>query len=386
MRGKPQVNNVQNAVAQNLQVRQLVLSQFPRELVKIPTTSVGTNVAGSTTRIKLKNVGITTLVRVMVEINVTIATVVQTLSPWAPWNLIKRLTLTDVDGSIRCQASGIELYQLNTVRKTQAYGRNNGYTGPTQPAVVNAPTAIATDTIRFFVDVPLAVDPARDLRGALLTQTSNGEYYLAIDWTTKGSGATLSSIAADAEAYSNNGTGTITINSCNVTVWQDIYYPQAASNGQFLLPMVDLSTVYEISGGFQVSQMQAGAETLLNAPNERTVIGTHVSFANLGAPAFGTDFSAQRVLVNGNTPWYDYGNGTHVLDKAMEQRDLLGTDLLPGQYSFLHRQQPIVTAQYGSVQYGFTPSAFTAGATSFMRYCYESLYTRGGSLPTLATT
>jgi hypothetical protein len=384
-RNMQSANSAQNQVDQNLAIRRLVLAQFPRELIKTPTVAVGSTFVGTTTRIKLKNVGITTLIRLMVEIPVTIATANQTLSPWAPWNLIKRVTVTDVDGSIRTQASGIELYAINTFRKTQAYGRNNGYAQATQPAVINTPTAQASDTIRFFVDIPLAVDSSRDLRGSLLTQTSNGEYTVTVDWTSAGTSTTLSN-TNDCNNYSTAASGTITVTGCNVTLWQDIYYPQPASNGQLLLPALDLATVYEISGGFQSMSLTAGAETLINAPNERTVIGTHVSFCNQGAAAFGTDFTGARMLVNGNTPWLDYGNGTHILDKTLEARDQLGTDLLPGQYVFNHRQQPVITNQYGSVQYGFTPAAFTAASNSFLRYAFESLYVRGGSLPTVATT
>lgn len=373
----------QQAVAQNMQLRQALLATAPRMRKSLGNFSTN-GTPGNTTRIKLFNVGVTTRILLDVYMNYTVGTANATLSPKAPWNILQKVKLTDYDGTDRINASGFQLWMLNSVRAGgQPYGRNNTSAATVLTAPV-IPVAVGAQVANFQIEVPVAFQPTSDLRGAMLTQTAVGEAYINIDWNS------LPFANGNADAiFNGSGTTTVTGVTFNVNVYQEYLLPQQIGN-QVPLPTLDLMTVYEFAGSLKsADNIAVGQEKLFNYPNVRSVIGTYLNFVNNGVMnAAPTDISKFRLIANGNNVLREYGPN----DKLFEQRITAAmggfapmSDLAPGAYFELHRDLPIQTAQYGNVQYGVTPSAANGG-NQYFEVGFESFYTKGSTLPGLSQT
>lgn len=367
---------------QNAAMRTLLLSSAPR-MRKNVITATGTN--GTTTRLKLFNVGVLTKLQLFVSASLTIGTATATPSAKAPWNLISRVRLTDYDGTDRINLSGLQLFMLNCVRTRALFGYHNT---PASTAVFtnpSVPTAVGAATVSFFIDIPLAFDvdnaitQLQDLRGAILAQTAVGEMYLSIDW--------ISSLYTnnDVESlYSGGGTTTVvgnpTTNFITVTMWQEYLLPQAiGGNGEVPLPPVDLMTVYELNGNLRSSDnLAVSTEKLLNYPNVRSVIGAYFNYVQAGTMT-AAKISQVRLIANGNNVLQDYSEAAQLLT----QRNYMyaDNDTIPGCYFLSHRNKPIETALFGNVQAGLTPN--TVGANPYVEVAWESFYTKGQALPGL---
>ncbi len=366
-------SNPAQMIQQNNLLRQALLQSAPRMRKNLGNFTTGGSLGG-TTRVKLFNVGITTKIVLDVICTVDIGVATATLSPKAPFNLINRVKLTDFDGTDRCNLSGYQLWVLQSCREMAPYGYNNGSKAAvlTSPVV---PTAVGTgQVIRFQLEIPLAFDPEKDLRGALLTQTAVGEAWVNIDWNT------LIGANANCDAvYNGAGTTTWANTSIQVNVFQEYLLPQNVG-GQVPLPPLDLMTVYELAGAVKSSDnLAANQEKLINYPNVRSVIGAYFNFVNNSVMnAAPTDMLKFRLIANGNNVLREY-NPT---DKLFDQRIWMieHADLNPGTYFEMHRSKPVETSLYGNVQYGFTPSAVNGG-TSYIEFAFESFYTKGSTLP-----
>ena len=398
--------NPQQAIAVNQQMRAALLATSPRQrknLGSFSSPSSGVNALGTTTRIKLYNVGIITRLIMQVTVSIDIATTAGVLSPKAPFNLISRVRLTDFDGTDRVNIDGYQLFVVNCNRYKTYYGYDNNVLSPQVPESTGAtnyipisvqtlpsvPTAIATGKfLSFFLEIPLAYDPEKDLRGAILAQTAIGEMYLNIDWN----GVLLSANNADAVYTQATGTAVITAGTfINTNVWQEYLLPQSLG-GQVPLPQLDLLTVYELAGNLRsTDNLIANSEKLINYPNVRSVIGAYVYFVNngvmnsctaydtTGTPNAAADIKQFRIIANGNNVlWDNLPDG-----QLFEQRLYNGGDIRPGTYYWNSRNKPVETALYGNVQIGITPSVVTVGNT-YMAIAFESFYTKGATLPGLS--
>lgn len=366
------MNAQPNPAIQNAQLRAALLATAPRMRKNV---GAFTSSPGLTSRIKLFNVGIITMLQLLVTCPVTIGTANATASPKAPWNLISKIRLTDYDGTDRITCSGFQLYQVNSIRYREPFGFNNSgssaiFTNPQQPLATGA------QTLQFLINVPVAYDPDADLRGAILAQTAVGEMYLNIDWN-----ANLVTNGNDDSVFNGAGTTTVVMNgNIGVQVWQHYLLPQPVGrNGQLPIPVMDLMTVYEIAGSvIATDNIAANQERLFNYPNVRTVIGAYFSYTKLGTTlaALG-DTSSHRLIANGNNILRDDTE----LSQYFNQRLYTHGDLVKGVFYRLHRDKPIETSLFGNVQAGITP--VNAGAGSYFETGYESFYTKGSTLPGL---
>lgn len=367
-------------IGANNQLRTMLLSSAPRMRKNLGTFTGG--IAGGNTRVKLFNVGLTTRLILNVVMTIDIGTATATASAKAPFNLINRVKLTDFDGTDRVNVSGFQLATINSARYEMPYGYNNE-SQTSVLALPAVPTAVgASQNFQFLLEVPLAYSKD-DLRGALLTQTAVGEAWLSLDWNS----LLYSNGNADA-VYNGAATSTVALSAgttISVTVEQEYLLPQAVPDGKggslVPIPPLDVMTVYELNGALRSSDnLAAGQEKLINYPNARNVIGFYATYLNNGAlNAPTTDWAKLRLIANGNNVLREYSPQT----KLTDMRDRLGGDWRNATWFEMHRDLPIATAQYGNVQYGFTPAAYTAGASTNIEIAFESFYTKGSTLPGL---
>lgn len=370
-------NSAQQALMANAQLRQILLGSAPRM-----RKNLGSTVAaglGTTTRVKLFNVGLITSVQIAVTCPITIGTAIAVPSPRAPYNLISRIRLTDYDGTDRVNWSGFQLFVINCIRARIPYGYNNSNVAIAGGIITNpsTPTAVGNGTIQFLLDVPIAYDPESDLRGMIMAQTAVGDLYLSIDWA-----ASLYTNGNVDAVYDGAATTTVVLNGVTgptVNVWQEYLLPQQVG-GKLPLPQIDLQTVYELAGNLRYSSnLAVNQATQLNYPNVRSVIGGYFNYMST-ANMLATDLNELDLVANGN----NYLRQDTLYSQQIRQRNYLTGDIAPGTYWFLHRSKPIETALFGNVQAYITPNAVAAGQS--FEIGYESFYTKGSALPGITPT
>lgn len=374
-------------ITQNAQMRGALLALSPRMRKDLGNFTGGA--VGGTTRIKIYNVGIITKLRYRVSSALDLGAGAGVASPQAPFNIVNKIRLTDFDGTDRVNVPGYLQWLINCARNRTLWGYHNfaGGAAATTDPVVPTTAATANQTFSAWNEVPLAYEPESDLRGAILAQTALGEMYLNLDWSTS------LFAAAQADSLYNGGTASVAVNAANslqAQVWQDFLLPQAVG-GQVPLPQIDLLTVYELNSFRSTDNIAIGTEKLINYPNVRSVLASYLWYVNNGVmtavtTALGNsvtnDMARFRIIANGNNVLYD----ATMLNQLMEQRLSMWADgdLRPSTYFFDHRKKPVETSVYGNVQLGVTPSAYTAGANTYMGVGFESFYTKGSVLPGLS--
>lgn len=315
-----------------------------------------TALPGTTSRFKILNTGLLTKLLLDVRATLTIGTADATVSPKGPYNLIQNLAFTDFANNKRYNISGHHLYALNSARMRTNYGRNNG-AGADVLANPSQPVAVGAVTVSFLIEVPIAFDPDnptpafRDLRGAVWCQSNNGEAYLTIDWNP-----TLVSNGNANGLYNGAATTTVVVAGTGITC--TLYQEYLAVPNPNTLPMLDITTSYEVNGNvISTDNIAVGQERFFPVPNFKRVLRMFFTYQQATAMTAGL-MTRIRTQVNGNTDIYDATDRVHIF----KQRELLGfNDLVPGLYILDFTQRPIETAILGNVQIGFTPG--TVGAT-----------------------
>ena len=373
MLGKIGSDDAQKALQANIARRNALLGMSPRFTKDLGTQSAS---LGGNIRIKLYNVGLLTGVWLRFTMTYTIGTATASISSQGPFNLATRIRLTDYDGTDRVNVTGDELFVMNCIRSQEYWGYANGVNGSAGIAIPNVPTAVGAASLEFWLYVPVAFDPERDLRGAMVMQTSAGEVYLSIDL------ASLLYTNADARFVYNGGATTTVTGASAVTVqaWQDYLVPQTMAQGQpAILPELDVMTVYELAGTVLSSDnLAAGAEKLINFPNQRSVIGMYLRYLNGGVMNPGTDVTKLRIIANGNNILRDVTPGCQLMTIRTWCNSM---DIRAGYYPLLFRGKPVETALFGNVQVGFTPTTVGALASTWVGTATESFFGKGMTLP-----
>jgi len=334
---------------------------------------------GSTLRVPLLRMGIMTGVQLLFSIPVTLATF-DTVSQLAPFNIAKQVTYTDFAGVNRTKTNGFQLWAAQCFKQSdlinaipQMSGGTGGNVNPynNNTNILQLPAANGAGTIYFSLYVPMAYDPSSDLTGAVLTQTNVGEHYIEVTLPNSLSGA-------DPYQFPYGAATGVTLGASGVTVEAFQHYIQPQSMLAQDLPIMDLSTIYGFEGGYQSNAgIAAGQETLINYPNNRSILSTLVQYEeNSIFVQNETNISAVRLMANSNTNFRELT--PRMVRETM--RNMVNSDMPPSTYYLSHRRQPILTQLYANVQLGFNVTAAAAGVTQFVSQ-YEVQYASGAPLP-----
>ncbi len=363
-------NSAQNAAQMNYANRIALISTGLHMIKKLqPVTA---SALGGTIQIPLERMGIMT--GIMLDISIPIdVTVAATASEFAPYNVLGTVQYTDYAGINRVNTSGFQLHALNCFRGRKFLNNAEKMFGyiPSETGIdtniLSLPTATGTSSINFSMYIPIAYDPASDLRGAVLSQTIYGDHYVTL-------ALPAALVGSDTLVYPYSA-GTVALNG-NITVqpYQHYIMPQ---NGVGNLPMVDLSTIYAIEGAYtDSSNIAAGQSKYLNWPNNRAIMSALHVFDNGNSGVLnGADISQIVLMGNSNT------NIREMSPKYLrnQMRYLLGADLPSGVYYISSRSQPITTQLYGNVQTRF--DIVTANTSPYFQSQFESTYLSGTPLP-----
>lgn len=366
-----------NPAQVNMAARQALLSTGLAFTKLLPGISQGNPTLGQQVRIPLDRTGIVTGVTLLVQVPMNI-TVAATQSPFGPYPVISNIQYVDFSGVTHINCTGWQLHFLNSIKAQRAIGNSQkmaGYITGSETGVdtnlLAQPTGVANPTSMYFaLYVPLAINARGDLRGAILAQTDRGEHYLNI---------TFANALVNADPFAAPYTAGTAVLASNIVVTAFMHYlmPQGGV-GPNNLPMIDLSTIYEIQGNlFDNTNIVAGQPKYANWPNNRAILSASHFYdqAAAGGTLNGADIAKITMLVNGNTNLREL---TPQLLR-LQMRDHMGWDFPSGVYYLPSRNQPVTTQLFGNVQTKF--DVVTAGAGSYFQSMYESTYLSGTPLP-----
>ncbi len=324
--------------------------------------------------------------------NTTGGAVAITPTDFGAANLLSQLQFTDLNNLVRIQTSGYHINFLNSIKGHWPYGAallNNTLDGidvsgayGSNWTVINEPASIAdaaAGTISMWYYVPLAYSDG-DYRGAVFANVNNATMQLQLTVNANPVGA---STADTTNNIYKAAAGAGNISSVTVTVFQDYLDQLPMGNGQFILPMLSLSTIYELKYT-TFSAITAGTDFPMQFPNFRDFLSTFLIYNSNPAVAGGRGVGADL-----NYLALQAANLTNIFKLppslvALRSRQLLRTDFPKGVYYFGYRNRPIATTQYGNMQ--LVLNAITAAAGAYAVVCWEDMglqnvITQAGSLP-----
>lgn len=338
---------------------------------------------GSQLKIPLLRMGIMTgvMLHFTVPVNITAAA---TASPVAPWNIAQQVTYNDFAGTQRTRTNGFQLWAAQSMKQGDALSvapqmdyPGAGDSGPAlvyDTNIISQPVATGEKEIRFSIYVPMAYDPSSDLTGAVLTQTNVGEHYITVDLAR-------GLVGADPWVFPYTAGTVASAGQVTVEAYQMYIQPQNMSAEN--LPVIDLSTVYGFEGAYQTTaNIASGQPTYINYPNNRSILSTLLTFEN--GTAFtpnGADLDQITIVANSNT---NFKEMTPRLVREI-MRNMINSDLPPGNYYLGSRQQPILTQLYANVQAKMDVKEAKAGVTQFVSQ-FEVQYASGSPLPGVTVT
>lgn len=352
------------------------------------TTLVGGSspLASNVLQIVPRNVGL--IKRFIIEISGTVKNTdanVAALTQFGLSNLIQSIQFTDLNNNQRVNTSGWHLTMLQAAKYRRPYG--SGYAletdnmtgfGENFPVIVApSPAAGANSTaFRAQFELPLAYNDD-DLRGAVFANVVNATMQLQITLNPQPAATTATDntlavwggLVAGANLF---------YNSITVTVYQEYLDQLPVGKNGTVLPILDLSTIYELkTTPFQA--ITAGQDFPIPYANFRDFLSTFAVFYNGAARTNGSDINYWALQSANFTNLWKQGP----LLCAYKARMILNTDYPLGVYYFSSRRKPISTLQYGNME--LVLNAITAGAGSYILVGWEDFalvntLTNAGSL------
>ena len=358
----------QNPYQANLQARNIVNANSVKMKTQIYSGAVNP-ATNNILNIQPRNVGL--ILGFLVEVSGTIANTAAaglTLTSMGSANALSRVAFNDLNNVQRINTTGYHLALLNSARQGFAFG---GTYAPNLPVgfgnnygVFTGPSTIAVSTngnVRHVYYVPMAYSQD-DLRGAVYASVVNAVMNLQLTINQ----APCSGVAPAADPlpaiYSGNAAANWSGN-VNVTVTQ-VYLDQIPQvQGQPILPMMDLNTIYDLKYTVQTG-MVANQDFPVSYANFRQFLSTFMIYDQAGTYNAGTDINYWMLQAANSTPIWKEGP----LLLALEARQTFMADLPAGFYYADSRLKPIDTITWGNQQIVLNASSTTAGASLVIGY------------------
>lgn len=299
-----------------------------------------------------------------------------------PSNMLSQIQFIDLSNNYRIQTTGWHLAMINAWKARRPFlssmigagGTNTGAQTTGQSAgqddpinfgsnwtLNSAPRTIAnnaTGTVTMWWWVPLAYNPDNpqqpDLRGAIYANVVNATMQLNLSFAGTYSTSVCAANGADqtqamyVQATTGGTAASVTLSSATVTVYQD-YWDQIPVGPQgLLLPVLDLSTIYELKYTL-VNQMTPGIDFPYQFANFRDFLSATAIYVNngtTGARGTGADVN-YWALQSANFTNIEKAEPALFAGRV---RNHIGTDMPPGGYFFDYRNKPISTTQYGNME------------------------------------
>lgn len=366
----PATNGQPSAYQTNQRIRQMLLQQSIERMIPLAAIPLNAAQAAGTASVQIQPQPVGLLKKFIVEItgtaNNTDGANVANISDIGLANLIAQIAFVDTQSYTRIQTTGWHLDFLFRAKHRTGASRSllstaiidSGVFGNNFAELV-APTGFAHATsqnFRMVFELPIAYSD-EDLRGACYLGTLNSPSQLNITLTQN----PFAAAGADSTQSCWKGAAG-NISNVSIQIYQVFLDQIPRTKAGPVLPMLDLSTVYELKNTTNQQPFQAGQDNPLSYGNLRRFMSTfliynHDPSADAGR-AGGTDLNYFEIQsANFTNFWKKFP-----LQVAREARVLTYTDLPLGCYYFSHRKKAINTLTYGNMQLITNPITAAAGA------------------------
>jgi hypothetical protein len=300
-------------------------------------------------------------------------------------NLLSNVQFTDLQNNQRHNCSGAQLAITAGMKRHYPYltsftSTQKAFNGPATPAPITyatAPTADGTGSARCVYEIPVAIND-RDLRGAIFCGVYGAQ--LSLQLTINPNAAPAAGDSTFAVFYGANASS---ISSVTVNVYQEYYDQLPMNNGAYVLPPLDISTVYQLTYT-NFNNLSVGQDYYIPYANYRKYLSQSIIYNNSGTDgglsADGSDISYLALVAANFTNIFK----VDPLEQKRIMREQLMTDDFQGLYIFKTYDKPIDTQNYGNMQLDINP--LTAGASSYAYtmsefIAYQNQIAQAPSLP-----
>jgi P3 major capsid protein len=363
--------------------RQAIKARGVRMLQSVYSQTV-TPSNNPTLTINPRNVGLINgfWIKIVATVNNTSGETID-ITDFGPANVLAQVQFIDLSNNYRVQTMGWHLAFLNAWKSRRAFlsaligagGTNTGAqttgasAGEDDPinfgsnwTLNSAPRTISTSstgTVTMWYWVPLAYNPDNpqtpDLRGAVYANVVNATMQLNLTFAGQGFGTSVcaangadQTLAMYVQATTGGTASSVTLSSATVTVYQDYWDQIPTGPNGLLLPILDLSTIYELKYT-TVNSMVAGTDFPYQFANFRDFLSAcavYVNNGSTGARGTGSDITYWALQSANFTNIYKAEPSFF----AGLARNHIGLDFPPGTYWFDYRTKPISTTQYGNME------------------------------------
>lgn len=372
-----------NAAARALINRRAI--QMRQQIFSTTVTTPGVGSSATILNIPPRNVGL--IKRFFVEMVATIANAsgTQTLATtgFNIANLLSNITFTDLNNNQRINTPGWHLFGVQSVKNKLVYGAALTNDSPVKMGsnfpVVSLASSVGTSAStvgRIVYEIPLAYSDD-DLRGAIYAGVVNATMNLQL--TINGApivAATVDPVSAIYQGTSATGT----IGQTTINVYQEYMDQLPMGQGGPVLPLLDLSTIYELKQT-TLQGIVSAQDFPIPYANFRDFLSTMAIYDNGGTFNTGSDVNYWAL---------QSANFTNIFKEdatlaALDVRKNIGDDMPPGVYYFDYRRKPISTIQYGNMQLilnsSGTVNTGAAVLVGFEDFALINAVTGAGSLP-----
>lgn len=367
------------AAQQNAAARLLIQTQAQEMKQQIFSQTVATPAtSGNVVNIIPRNVGLIKGFWVKVVAHITNNDGANAITPtnFATANLLSQVVFVDLQNNTRIQTTGWHVNFVDTVKNkfpygvalTQAatddpigYGANWTVNAATNPIAKGG----ATGTAVQWYWVPLAYSD-EDYRGAIYANVYNATMQLQLTINTNNFSVATGADSTSA-VYHGSANSNVALTAVDITVYQ-VYMDQIPmGQGGPVLPISDLSTIYELKNT-QFTAFQAGQDFPMQYANFRDFLSTFVIYNDNPAGDAGRGVGADI-----NYWALQVANFTNIFKVepdlvALWTRNHMMTDTPIGAYYFSSRRKPISSNQYGNIELVLNPITAAAGAYALVGY------------------
>jgi hypothetical protein len=307
------------------------------------------------------------LTRFIVEVKATFAELgssTMAATQFGAANLLSNVQFTDLQNNQRHNAPGIQFALASLMKRhypwlTSFTSAQKAFAGPAAPTDITfatAPTTGATGSARCVYEIPVAVSN-KDLRGGIFLGVYGAQ--LTLQLQINPNPAPASGDSTFAVFY---GGAASSISSVTITVYQEYYDQLPMNNGGYVLPLLDISTVYQLTYT-NFTNLTTGTDYYIPFANYRKYMSQSIIYNNSGTDGGltldGTDINYwQQVAANFTSIFR-----VEPLEQRRINREQFMCDLPNGLYIFRSYEKPVDTQNFGNMQIGINP--ITAGGSAY---------------------
>lgn len=327
------------------------------------------------------------LTRFIVEVTATFAELgssTTAATQFGAANLLSNVQFTDLQNNQRHNAPGIQFALASLMKRhypwlTSYTSAQKAFSGP--PAVTDityatAPTTSATGTARCVYEIPVSVSN-KDLRGGIFLGVYGAQLTLQLQLNPNPAPA-----AGDSTFAVFYGGAASSISSVTVVVYQEYYDQLPMNNGAYVLPPLDISTVYQLTYT-NFTNLTVGTDYYIPYANYRKYMSQSIIYNNSGTDGGlqkdGTDISYWAQVAANFTNIFK----VEPLEQRRLNREQFMNDLPDGLYIFRSYDKPVDTQNFGNMQLDINPIIAGGSAYAYVMSEFIAYQNQIGQAPSL---